>query len=180
MKVGQKFPDFKMDACVSLDQDLGKAFKKFTLEKITEKGKWSVIFFYPKDFTFVCPTELKGFSDLTEAFDDENAKLYSVSVDNAFVHKAWRESHDDLKDLKYPMLSDLNRELSKSLDILDEEGVSQRATYILDPEGIVRFIYITDGSVGRNPKEVLRILSALQTDELCACNWQKGDKGIEV
>ena len=182
MKVGKKFPEFKMKGLVKMEADTPEEhFEEFTLEKITENGKkWAVVFFYPKDFTFVCPTELKGFSDKHGDFQDIDTNIFSVSVDNEFVHQGWRRDNDDLKDLNYPMLSDISRELSKELNILDEEGVSQRATYVLDPEGIVRFIYITDGSVGRNPDEVLRVVEALQTDELCPCNWKKGDETIKV
>ena len=110
---------------------------------------------------------------------DRDAQLLSVSTDSEYVHLAWRTHEPDLKNLPYPMLSDIKRELSASLGILDmEEGVSQRATFIVDPDAVIRFVYVTDLSVGRNPKEVLRILDALQTDELCPCNWEKGDKTL--
>ena len=176
LSVGKKLPAFKLKATVSNDPD--NAFQDITNE--TYKGKWLVLFFYPKDFTFVCPTELKGFGDLNKDFKDRDAVVLAASVDNEFVHLAWRNSHADLKNLPYPMLSDIKRELSASLGVLDEaEGVSQRATFIVDPEGIIRFVYVTDLSVGRNPKEVLRILDGLQTDELCPCNWEKGQKTIK-
>jgi lipoyl-dependent peroxiredoxin subunit C len=170
--VGKQLPKFKLKA-VSPKND----FVEITNE--TFKGKWQVLFFYPKDFTFVCPTEIKGFSDLNKEFLDRDAQVLTASVDNEFVHLAWKKSHPDLTQLPFPMLSDLKRELSQSLGILDDnEGVSQRATFIIDPEGIIRFVYVTDLSVGRNPKEVIRILDALQTDELCPCNWQKGQETI--
>lgn len=175
LSVGKKLPAFKLKATVSNDQE--NAFQEITHE--TNKGKWQVLFFYPKDFTFVCPTELKGFADLSKEFKDRDAVVLAGSVDSEFVHLAWRNNHADLKNFPYPMLSDIKRELSTALGIIDEnEGVSQRATFIVDPEGIIRFVYVTDLSVGRNPKEVLRILDGLQTDELCPCNWEKGQKTL--
>jgi peroxiredoxin (alkyl hydroperoxide reductase subunit C) len=153
-------------------------------ETLTEKsfpGKWKVIYFWPKDFTFVCPTEIAAYGKINKEFAARDAQLYGVSTDSEFVHLAWRSSKDELKDLSFPMLSDIKRELTTSLGILDADaGVAQRATYIVDPQGIVRFVYITDLSVGRSPQEVLRVLDALQTDELCPCNWQKGEDTLKV
>lgn len=175
--IGKKFPQFKLKATVS--SDMKTAFQEVTND--TYKGKWLVVFFYPKDFTFVCPTEIKGFGDLNGQFKERDAQVLTGSVDSEFVHLAWRQNHQDLKNLPFPMLSDIKRELSTSLGILDEnEGVSQRATYIVDPDGIIRFVYVTDLSVGRNPKEVLRVLDGLQTDELCPCNWEKGKETIKA
>ena len=175
--IGRQFPKFNLKAVVT--SDLKTAFVDVTNE--TYKGKWLVVFFYPKDFTFVCPTEIKGFADLNGQFKDRDAQILTASTDSEFVHLAWRQSHDDLKKLPFPMLSDIKRELSQNLGILDEkEGVSQRAAYIVDPDGIIRFVYVTDLSVGRNPKEVLRVLDGLQTDELCPCNWEKGQETIQV
>ena len=170
--VGQKFPEFTLKGVVS--NDIENAF--IDIDNSTYKGKWTVVFFYPKDFTFVCPTEIKAFGDLEGEFREREAQLLGASVDSEFVHLAWRNDHKDLKALPYPLLSDIKRELSTNLGILDEaEGVSQRATYVVDPDGIIRFVSVTDLSVGRNPKEVLRVLDALQTDELCPCNWEKGE-----
>ena len=175
--VGKKIPAFNLKSVVT--SDIKTAFTQISSEDL--KGHWGIIFFYPKDFTFVCPTEIKGFDELNSEFKDRDAKLLAVSTDSEFVHLAWRQSHKDLQNLSFPMVSDIKRELSQSLGILDEaEGVAQRATFITDPEGIIRFVYVTDLSVGRNPKEVLRILDGLQTDELCPCNWEKGEKTIQV
>ena len=133
-------------------------------------------FFWPKDFTFVCPTEIAAFGKLNGEFADRDCQILGGSVDNEYVHAAWRTHHADLKDLPFPMLSDIRRVLCSELGILDiKAGVAQRATFIVDPENVIRFIYVTDLSVGRNPQEVLRILDALQTDELCPCNWHKGE-----
>lgn len=175
--IGKKFPEFKLKATVS--NDLETAFQDISNNSFT--GKWKVFFFYPKDFTFVCPTEIKGFADLNQEFQDRDTQILAASIDSEFVHLAWRQSHEDLKNLPFPMLADIKRELSTSLGIIDEEeGVSQRAAYIVDPDGIIRFIYVTDLSVGRNPKEVLRVLDGLQTDELCPCNWKKGEDTIKI
>jgi peroxiredoxin (alkyl hydroperoxide reductase subunit C) len=173
--VGKKFPSFSMKAVVSNDPKTG--IIDYSSESL--KGKWSVIFFYPKDFTFVCPTEIKAFGDLNKEFNSREAQVLTASTDNEFVHLAWRSQKEELKTLPFPMLSDIKRELSMSLGILDEaEGVAQRATYIVDPTGIIRHVSVNDLSVGRNPKEILRVLDALQTDELCPCNWQPGEKTL--
>ncbi len=175
--IGKQFPKFNLKAVTGLD--LKTAFSEVNND--TFKGKWLVLFSYPKDFTFVCPTEIKGFNDLVGQFKDRDAQLLTMSTDSEFVHLAWKQSHDDLKALAFPMLSDIKRELSQALGILDEtEGVAQRATFIVDPQGIIRFVYVTDLSVGRNPKEVLRVLDGLQTDELCPCNWEKGKETISI
>lgn len=171
MKVGKPFPHFSLTATTSNHPDT--AFIDIT--ERSHPGQWVIYFFWPKDFTFVCPTELKAFNDMHEEFLDRDATLVGGSIDSEFVHLAWRQHHPDLQDLKYPMLADIKRELGTALDILDESGVMQRATLIVDPQNIIRFSMITDMNVGRNPKEVLRVLDALQTDELCPCNWQKGE-----
>jgi lipoyl-dependent peroxiredoxin subunit C len=162
---------------VSTEQE--KAFTQ--IDDQTNAGKWKVVFFWPKDFTFICPTEIAAFGKLNEDFKDRDAVIYGVSTDSEFVHLAWRRSHPDLKDLPFPMLSDIKRELSQAFGILDkQEGVALRATFVVDPEGVIRFVSVNDLSVGRNPQEVLRVLDALQTDELCPCNWQKGEEFLKA
>ncbi|MBK6598744.1 MAG: peroxiredoxin [Proteobacteria bacterium] len=152
---------------------MNKAFQPFDNQSF--KGKWQVLFFWPKDFTFVCPTEIAAFGKLDKEFKARDAQLLGVSIDSEFVHHAWRVAKDELRDLPFPMLSDIKRELSQALGILDADaGVAQRATYIVDPAGIIRFVYVTDLNVGRSPQEVLRVLDALQTDELCPCNLAAG------
>ena len=175
--VGSKFPSYKVQATVDLD--MKKAFTEVTDESYP--GKWKVYFFWPKDFTFVCPTEIAAFGKLNSEFVDRDAQVLGGSTDSEFVHHAWRTHHADLKDLPFPMLADVKRELSNALGILDPNaGVCQRATFIVDPENIIRFAYVTDLSVGRNPQEVIRVLDALQTDELCPCNWNKGQETLKV
>ena len=177
LSLGQRFPEFALTGVVS--SDAATAFQPFTHESFP--GKWQVVFFWPKDFTFVCPTEIAAFGKLEREFRARDAQLLGVSVDSEFVHLAWRRERAELKGLPLPMLSDIKRELSTALGILDPQaGVAQRATYIVDPQGVIRFVYITDLSVGRSPEEVLRVLDALQTDELCPCNWQKGEETLKA
>ena len=175
--VGEKFPSYSLSAVVSLEK--GQEFATITDESF--KGKWKVYFFWPKDFTFVCPTEIAGFGKHDRDFKERDAQVLGASVDSEWVHLGWRKSHDDLRSLPFPMLADFKRELSGELGILDPVvGAAQRAAYIVDPDGVIRFVYVTDLSVGREPKEVLRVLDALQTDELCPCGWQKGDEVLRV
>ena len=175
--IGDKFPSFTAKAVVS--NDPGKQFLDLT--DASFDGKWKVYFFWPKDFTFVCPTEIAAFGKLEPEFRDRDAQLLGVSVDSEYVHAAWRSSHPDLRDLPFPMVSDLRREIAGDCGVLDrKEGVAMRATFIVDPQGVIRFVEVTDMNVGRNPAEVLRVLDALQTDELCPCNWQKGQSTLSA
>jgi peroxiredoxin (alkyl hydroperoxide reductase subunit C) len=175
--IGRKFPAFKLTGVVG--NDVNSAFKDF--DEGSFAGKWLVVFFWPKDFTFVCPTEIAGFGKLNRDFADRDAQILGISTDSEFVHLAWRKDREELRALPFPMLSDIKRELSGALGVLDPKaGVAQRATYIVDPEGVIRFVYVTDLNVGRSPDEVLRVLDGLQTDELCPCNWQKGDETLKA
>ncbi len=175
--LGQKFPDFELAGVVSSDP--GKAIKAINSRDYA--GKWLVVFFWPKDFTFVCPTEIAAFGALERDFQERDAQLLGVSIDSEYVHLAWRRDRAELRELPFPMLSDIKRVLAGALGILDtQEGVGQRATYIVDPQGVIRFVYVTDLSVGRSPAEVLRVLDALQTDELCPCNWKPGDETLKA
>src|SRR5688500_14179162 len=177
LTIGDNFPLFAGKAVVS--NEPSKQFIDLTSSSF--EGKWKIIFFWPKDFTFVCPTEIAGFGKLDRDFRDRDAQLIGVSTDSEFVHLAWRSQHPDLKELPFPMYSDLRRDLSTALGVLDKnEGVARRATFIVDPQGIIRFVEVTDMSVGRNPAEVLRVLDALQTDELCPCNWKPGEKTLSA
>ena len=177
LTVGDKFPAFDLKAVVSTD--MKDAFTQ--INERSHEGKWLVVFFWPKDFTFVCPTEIAAFGKLNGEFADRDTQVLGASTDSEFVHHAWRVHHDDLRDLPFPMLADIKRELSTELGILDKtEGVALRATFIVDPEGIIRFASVNDLSVGRNPQEILRVLDALQTDELCPCNWQKGQDVLKA
>jgi lipoyl-dependent peroxiredoxin subunit C len=172
LTVGNRFPQFHLQAVVSTDPKA--AFQRITQD--THEGRWKVVFAWPKDFTFVCPTEIAEFGRLNGEFADRDTQVLGLSTDNEYVHLAWRQQHPDLKELPFPMLSDLKRELSTALGILDDdEGVCLRATFIVDPDGIIRHVSVNDLNVGRNPSEILRTLDALQTDELCPCNWKQGE-----
>ena len=177
LTVGDKFPAFSLTAVNGTDPNT--AFTPVTND--TYAGKWLVVFAWPKDFTFVCPTEIVGFDDIGREFRDRDTQLLGLSIDSECVHVAWRQSRADLGKVAFPWLSDIKRELSSALGILDKDaGVALRATFIVDPEGVIRFASVNDLSVGRNPQEVLRVLDALQTDELCPCNWQKGEDTLKA
>lgn len=177
LTVGDKFPEFRLQAVVSLEK--GKEFQEIT--DASHPGLWKVVFLWPMDFTFICPTEIAEFGKRNADFRDRDAQVLGASTDTHFVHLAWRNAHPDLKHLPYPMLADTKRELSEALGVLHKtDGVALRATFIVDPEGIIRHVSVNDLSVGRNVDEVLRVLDALQTDELCPCNWKKGEATLEV
>jgi len=174
---GSKLPDFKTVACVSIEK--GKEFQEISNE--TYKGKWQVYFFWPKDFTFVCPTEIAEFGRRNKDFNDRDAQVIGTSTDNEFVHVAWRQNHPDLKNLPFPMLSDIKHELGQALGILDKNaGVYLRATYVVDPDGVIQFASVHNLNTGRNVEEIIRTLDAIQTDELCPCNWKKGEKTLNA
>ena len=177
LKIGDRFPNFNLKGVVAAD--LSKAF--IDINNQSDSGSWKVFFFYPKDFTFICPTELVGFNNHYQDFKNLNTTVYGGSTDSDFVHHAWITSDPKLRSLKYPLLADIKKELATALGILDEnEGICYRATFIVDPEGVIRHASINDLSVGRNIKEILRTLGALQTGELCACNWEAGDEHIRI
>lgn len=174
LSIGSAFPAFSKKAVVSIEK--GKEFKTISLEQCLSAGKWIVMFWWPKDFSFVCPTEIIEFNERAGDFDDREAILIGASTDSEYVHAAWRKDHEGLRNLKFPMVADTSKSLAEELGILDaDEKVAYRATFIIDPEGIIRFVSVNDLNVGRNVNEVLRVLDALQTDELCPCNWKKGD-----
>jgi peroxiredoxin (alkyl hydroperoxide reductase subunit C) len=177
LTVGSTFPAFRMQACVSLEN--GKQFQE--ISERTHAGKWRVVFSWPLDFTFVCPTEIAEFGRKNAQFAERDAQVLGLSCDSEYVHLAWRQQHPELKNLPFPMLADRKRELCSALGILHPgEGIPLRATYIVDPQGIIRFASVHDLDVGRNVDEVLRTLDALQTGELCPCNWQKGEATLKV
>ena len=177
LTIGDTLPEFKLQAVVSLEA--GKEFKEITDKSYD--GKWKVIFLWPMDFTFVCPTEIAEFGRRNQDFQDRDAQVLGASIDTQYVHLAWRKDHPDLKDIPFPMLADTRRELSRALGVLHKtDGVALRATFIVDPDGVIRHASVNDLNVGRNVDEVLRVLDALQTDELCPCNWKQGEKTLEA
>jgi peroxiredoxin (alkyl hydroperoxide reductase subunit C) len=169
LTVGDMFPAFKVQACVGREQA--------DLRPIThndDAGKWKIFFFYPKDFTFVCPTEIAEFGRKHREFLDRDCVVYGGSTDNEFCHLAWRRSHEDLRDLPFPLIA--APRLAADLGILEpSERVCLRATFIVDPHGVIQWAQANNLNVGRNVNEILRVLDAIQSDELCPCNWKKGD-----
>ncbi|MEU4340573.1 peroxiredoxin [Nocardia sp. NPDC023852] len=184
LTIGDQFPAYNLTAVIGGDlskvdaQQPDDYFTRITSDD--HAGMWRVVFFWPKDFTFVCPTEIAAFGKLNEEFADRDTQVLGASVDNEFVHFQWRAQHEDLRTLPFPLLSDLKRELATATGVLNSDGVADRATFIVDPNNEIQFVSVTAGSVGRNVDEVLRVLDALQSDELCACNWKKGDPTINA
>ena len=169
MKIGEKVPDFTSDAYASGE------FKKINLSDY--KGKWVVLFFYPLDFTFVCPTEIRAFAKNEQQFTDLNAVVLGASTDSVHSHKAWVER--DLKEVKYPILADTTHKLSSMFGILKEdEGIAYRGTFIIDPEGTLRYMVVSDLSIGRSVEETVRVLKALQSGELCPIEWKPGEQTL--
>jgi lipoyl-dependent peroxiredoxin subunit C len=173
LTVGNKFPEFEKQAVVSLLP--GKEFETLTLNDI-KNGKWTVFFWWPMDFTFVCPTEIISFNDHFEEFVKRDTNLIGASIDSHHVHLAWRNNHPGLKGLKFPMLADTSKSLSEELGILEKvDKIAYRATYIIDPEGVIQHVSVNGLNVGRNVKEIIRLLDAFQTGELTPCNWEPGE-----
>jgi alkyl hydroperoxide reductase subunit AhpC len=171
---GSKAPEFTAKACVSIEK--GKEFADVSSKQY--EGKWVVFYTYPKDFTFVCPTEIVEFDNKAKEFADRGAVVLGGSTDNEFSHLAWRNSHADLKKINHPLLF-VNPSMAQGFGLLQPAaGVALRATFIIDPQGVVRYASANDLSVGRNVSEVLRVLDGLQTDELCPCNWKKGEETL--
>ncbi|OIR45512.1 peroxiredoxin [Corynebacterium sp. NML130628] len=179
LTVGERFPEFDLVALKGGDlHDVDATspedyFENVSLEKY--EGKWKVVFFYPKDFTFVCPTEIAAFGKLNEEFEDRDTQVLGGSTDNEYSHFNWRATHPDLKTVPFPMFADVRHDLIRALGVENEAGVADRATFIIDPDGIIQFVSVTPDAVGRNVDEVLRVLDALQSEEVCACDWQKND-----
>ncbi|WP_194948736.1 peroxiredoxin [Actinomyces trachealis] len=184
LTIGDQFPAYELTAVVAgnlKDVEATKPEDYFTtVSSDVPAGTWRVVFFWPKDFTFVCPTEIASFGDLYAEFKDRDCEVIGISTDNEYTHYAWRRSHEKLQNLPFPMAADLKRELVTALGVLNADGVCDRATFIVDPNNTIQFVAVDAGSVGRNTDEVLRQLDALQSDELCACNWQAGAATIDA
>lgn len=180
--IGEKLPSFSV-AGVKPGFNLHEENGESAFETITEAsfpGKWKVIFFYPKDFTFVCPTEIAEFAALAKEFEDRDAVVLGGSTDNEFVKLAWRRDHKDLDKLPIWQFGDTNGSLVDGLGVRSPDGVAYRATFVVDPFGEIQHVYVNNLNVGRNPKDTLRVLDALQTDELCACNRPVGGEVLKV
>ncbi len=176
-QIGQPAPDFEV---VAYDRTKDGSDDQFPTVKLSDyKGKWVCLFFYPLDFTFVCPTEIVAFNKSLGDFEDRECAVLTASTDSEFSHKGWCDAHEDLANLKYLMLADTSHDLAKNYGVYKEDkGIAYRGVFLIDPDGVLRWISIHDLGVGRNVDEVLRVLDALQTDKLCPCNWNKGDETL--
>ncbi len=179
ISVGQPAPSFKVQAYDRTKDNSDQQFKDVALADY--KGKWVCLYFYPLDFTFVCPTEIVSFNKALGDFGDRDCVLLTASTDSAFSHKGWCDSHADLKGMKHLMLADTTHALARAYGVLKEDaGIAYRGVFLIDPQGMVRWMAVHDLAVGRNVDEVLRVLDALQTDKLCPCNWKKGEETIKT
>lgn len=170
LQINQPAPQFTAQALVD-----GGEFKNIKLSDY--KGKWVVLFFYPLDFTFVCPTEITQFRDFLARFKELNAEVIGCSIDSVFAHQRWVK--EDLGDLHYPLVADVTKRLSRDYGVLlEEEGIATRGTFIIDPQQKIQYMGIHNLNVGRNAEEILRVLAGLTTGELCAAGWMKGDKHL--
>lgn len=164
VRVGQNASEFTLQGIV------GDKFKDISLDEY--KGKWVVLFFYPLDFTFICPTEITEFSKRDSEFKAKNTQVLGVSIDSVYSHRAWLK---ELGNLNYPLLSDITKEVSRKYGVLlEDKGIALRGTFIIDPEGKLRYQLIHDLGIGRSVEEILRVLNALQTGELCPVEWKPG------
>lgn len=170
-QVGQPAPVFE-----NLQSYHNGDFKKLSLSDY--RGRWLVLFFYPRDFTFICPTEIEEFGKHYEDFQKINCEILASSTDSEYVHQAWFTTDDRLKHVTYPIIADTTQELALMYNVLDIDGSSQRGTFIIDPDGVLQYILVSAGSVGRNIKETLRVVEALQTGERCPAMWSKGEKTL--
>lgn len=169
IKVGEQAPSFEAISAYKEGE-----FTKISLADF--KGKWLTLFFYPRDFTFICPTEIREFAKLQKEFESCDCAIIACSTDSEHSHKAWFEK--DLPEVKYPVLADTTQSVSTDYNVLGSDGASQRGTFIIDPEGILRWAAVSDNSVGRSVKEVLRAVKALQTGELCPVEWNEGEETL--
>jgi peroxiredoxin (alkyl hydroperoxide reductase subunit C) len=183
LTVGDTLPAFTVTGVkpgfTAHEQNGESAF--FEINERSFEGKWKVIYFYPKDFTFVCPTEIVGFDKLVKEFADRDAVVLGGSTDNEFVKLAWRREHADLRDMKQYAFADTQGSLVDALGVREKSaGVALRATFLVDPNGVIQHVSVNNLNVGRNPDEILRLLDGFQTDELCPCNRSVGGDVINL
>jgi peroxiredoxin (alkyl hydroperoxide reductase subunit C) len=175
--INTRVPDFKVQAYHNNE------FKTVTQENL--RGKWSVFFFYPADFTFVCPTELGDMADKYSEFQKMGVEVYSVSTDTHFTHKAWHDASETIKKIKYPMLADPTGHLSRAFGVhIEEAGLAYRGTFLINPEGMIKLSEVNDNGIGRNADELLRKVQAAQfiashPTEVCPAKWQPGAKTLK-
>ena len=175
--VGKQAPRFEMEAVMT-----DKSFGKVSLEENMKNDKWTVLFFYPMDFTFVCPTEITAMSDRYDEFEDLDAEVIGVSTDTVHTHKAWINTDrkdNGLGDLNYPLAADTNHEVARNYGVLiEEEGIALRGLFIVNPEGEMQYQTVFHNNIGRDVDETLRVLQALQTGGLCPANWRPGQETL--
>lgn len=180
-RVGKPAPEFTMEAVLADGESLDR-FGKISLSEIKEQGKWTVLYFYPLDFTFVCPTEIKKFNQLYPQFKEKNAEVVACSTDSVFSHLAWQD-RKDLGRLDHPHAADKTGEVSQAYGVLDDEkGIAWRGTFIIDPQGTLKAAHVNHGEGGRNVDEVLRTLEVFQNEvegKLVPCGWQPGQAFLE-
>lgn len=175
--INSKIPDFKVEAYHN------ESFKTITQDDL--KGKWSVLFFYPADFTFVCPTELGDMADKYEEFKKLGVEIYSVSTDTHFTHKAWHDTSETIKKIKFPMLADPTGRLSRALGVyIEEAGLTYRGTFLISPQGDIKLAEVNDNSIGRNAEELLRKAQAAKftaehPDQVCPAKWKPGSDTLK-
>jgi peroxiredoxin (alkyl hydroperoxide reductase subunit C) len=172
VRIGKPAPEFEAEAWTRG----AHGPKKVGLSQ--HRGKWVVLFFYPRDFTFICPTEIASFGAIQKDFERENGVVIAVSTDSFYTHKAWFESDPRLANINYPVIADTGHQVSGAFDVLLEDGAALRGTFIIDPEGILRHMSINELDVGRNVNETLRVLQALRTGELCPVDWKPGQSTL--
>lgn len=177
VQVGSPAPKFKAMAYDRTKDGSDEQFREISLDDY--QGKWLYLYFYPLDFTFVCPTEIQATDNAVGDFADRECEVLTASTDSQYSHKGWCDSKDELKGLKHPMLADSTKRVSMDYGVLlPSKGIALRGSFLIDPNGVLRWMNVNDLPVGRNIDEVLRVLDALQTDELCPCNWKKGEKTL--
>ncbi|ALE19543.1 peroxiredoxin [Lawsonella clevelandensis] len=182
LTIDDEFPEFSLTALKGgnlhdIDADNPEDYFE-TIDNNSYNDKWRVIFFYPKDFTFVCPTEIKAFGDLNDEFFDRDCQVLGVSIDSEYSHFQWRATNDKLLEIPFPMLADIKHELVQATGVENADGVADRVTFIVNPENKIQYVSATPDSVGRSVEEVLRVLDALQTAGPCGCDWKKNDPTI--
>lgn len=182
LTIDDELPEFSLTALKGgnlhdIDADNPEDYFE-TIDNNSYNDKWRVIFFYPKDFTFVCPTEIKAFGDLNDEFFDRDCQVLGVSIDSEYSHFQWRATNDKLLEIPFPMLADIKHELVQATGVENADGVADRVTFIVNPENKIQYVSATPDSVGRSVEEVLRVLDALQTAGPCGCDWKKNDPTI--
>ncbi len=171
LAIGCPAPDFEAPAYMDKSVDGKVALSDY-------RGKWVLLFFYPLDFTFVCPTELIELGRMQDQFEKHNCQILGVSIDSVYSHQAWAQQNKEIGNIAFPLVSDLTKEISFLYNVLHEDGMSLRGSFLIDPDGVLQSMTVNNLPVGRNPKELLRTLKAFQTGDLCPTSWEEGEKTL--